>query len=47
MSNGITFADTEKMDEYERVYTINKLIQLKKEELEAKKKAYDIAKREK
>lgn len=43
MANGITFADTENMDEYERVYIISKLVQMKQDEIEAKQKAYDEA----
>ena len=31
LSNGITYQDTENMDEYERIYIISKLIQLKNE----------------
>lgn len=41
MSNGITYQDTENMDEYERVYVLSKLIEMKKEEVEARQKAYD------
>lgn len=41
MSNGITYQDTENMDEYERVYILSKLIEMKKEEVEARQKAYD------
>lgn len=44
MAKGITFQDTENMDEYERLYVISKLIQLKKEENEAKQKAIEAAK---
>ena len=33
MSNGITYQDTENMDEYERVYILSKLIEMKKEEV--------------
>lgn len=44
MSNGITYQDTENMDEYERIYIISKLIQLKKEENEVKQKAIEAAK---
>lgn len=47
MSTGITFTDTDNMDEYERLYVINKLIQLKKEENEAKKKAIEEARNRK
>lgn len=43
MSQGITFKDTEDMDEYERVYIISKLVQMKQDEIEAKQKAYDEA----
>lgn len=43
---GITFADTDNMDEYERVYLYMKLIQLKKEEIEAKERAFEKAKQE-
>ena len=39
LANGISYADTENMDEYERVFVIKKLIAMKKEEIEAKKKA--------
>lgn len=39
MSNGITYKDTEDMDEYERVFVLKKLIALKKEEIEAKREA--------
>ena len=41
MSNGITYQDTENMDEYERVYILSKLVEMKKEEVEARQKAYD------
>ena len=41
MSNGITYQDTENMDEYESVYILSKLIEMKKEEVEARQKAYD------
>ena len=44
LSNGITYQDTENMDEYERIYIISKLIQLKKEENESKQKAIEAAK---
>ena len=47
LSSGISFEDTNNMDEYERIYVINKLIELKKEENEAKKKALDNAKNKK
>lgn len=39
LSNGITYSDTENMDEYERLFIIKKLIDMKREEVEAKKKA--------
>lgn len=39
LSNGISYNDIESMDEYERIYIFNKLIQLKKEENEAKQEA--------
>ena len=39
LSNGISYNDIENMDEYERIYIFNKLIQLKKEENEAKQEA--------
>lgn len=39
LSNGISYADTENMDEYERIFIIKKLIALKKEEINAKKEA--------
>ena len=38
---GITYQDTENMDDYERIYIIQKLIQMKKEEIEARQKAID------
>lgn len=41
MANGITYQDTENMDEYERSYIISKLIQMRKDENEAKQRAYD------
>ncbi len=47
LSSGISFEDTNNMDEYERIYVINKLIELKKEENEAKRKALDNAKNKK
>ena len=43
LSNGITFTDTDNMDNYERSYVIQKLIQLKKEENEARKRAFEEA----
>ena len=39
LSNGITYQDTENMDEYERVFVVRKLIAMKKEEIEARKEA--------
>jgi len=39
LSNGITYQDTENMDEYERVFIIKKLIAMKKDEIEARKEA--------
>lgn len=41
LSNGISFQDTENMDEYERSYIFSKLIRMKQDEIEAKQKAYD------
>lgn len=41
LSNGITYKDTENMDEYERSYIFSKLIRMKQDEIEAKQKAYD------
>lgn len=43
MSNGISYQDTENMDEYERTYILSKLIQMKKDELEAREKAMNEA----
>jgi len=34
------------MDEYERIYVYSKLIQLKKEEIDAKEKAFEKAKQQ-
>lgn len=39
LSKGITYQDTENMDEYERIFIIKKLIEMKKEEIEARKEA--------
>lgn len=39
LSNGITYQDTENMDEYERVFVVKKLIAMKKDEIEARKEA--------
>ena len=44
LSNGITYKDTEDMDTYERVFVYKKLIEMKKEENEAKLKAIEEAK---
>ena len=41
LGSGITFKDTDDMDTYERVYVIQKLIQMKKDENEAKRKAIE------
>lgn len=41
LSNGISYKDTEDMDEYERSYIFSKLIRMKQDEIEAKQKAYD------
>ena len=41
LARGITFEDTENMDEYTRIYTFHKLLQIRKEEVEAKKQAID------
>lgn len=41
LSSGFTYQDTENMDNYERAYILQKLLQLKKEEVEAKQKALD------
>lgn len=43
LSKGFTYQDTENMDEYERTYIASKLVQLKKEEIEAKERAYEEA----
>lgn len=43
MSNGISYQDTENMDEYERTYILNKLIQMKKDEIEARERAINEA----
>lgn len=39
LAKGISYTDTENMDEYERTFIYFKLMQLKKEENEAKLKA--------
>lgn len=44
LSNGITYQDTENMDEYERSYIFSKLIRMKQDEIDAKQKAYEEAK---
>lgn len=41
LSKGITFEDTNNMDEFERVYVLNKLIEMKKEENQAKQEAIE------
>ena len=41
LSSGFTYQDTEKMENYEKTYILQKLLQLKKEEVEAKQKALD------
>lgn len=43
LDNGITYQDTENMDDFERTYILDKLIEMKKEELDLKKKAIDKA----
>lgn len=45
LSSGITYEDTNNMDEYERVYIFKKLIEMKKDENEAKLKALRESKR--
>lgn len=45
LSNGITYKDTEYMDSYERVFIYKKLIQMKKDENDAKIKAIEEAKK--
>ena len=44
LSNGITYKDTEEMDNYERTFIFKKLVQMKKEENDAKLKAIEEAK---
>lgn len=39
LSNGISYTDTENMDEYERVFVLKKLIAMKKEEINARREA--------
>ena len=41
LSSGITYQDTENMDEYERSYIFSKLVRMKQDEIEAKQKAYE------
>lgn len=45
LSTAITFEDTNNMDEYERCYILQKLFQMKKEEIEAKQRAYENARK--
>ena len=40
LSEIITFSDTQDMDTYERIYVLNKLLKMKKEENEARERAY-------
>ena len=47
LSNSFTFQDTQEMDEYERIYVLKKLIQMRKEEYEAKEKAIAEARNKK
>lgn len=44
LSNGISYSDIENMDSYERHYIFSKLIQMKKEENDAKLQAIENAK---
>ncbi len=44
LSNGISYSDIENMDSYERNYIFSKLIQMKKEENDAKLQAIENAK---
>ena len=37
----MTFEDTNNMDSYERTYIAQKLLQIKQEEIKAKKEAFD------
>lgn len=46
LSNGITYKDTEEMDNYERTFIFKKLIQMKKEENDAKLRAIEEAKQQ-
>lgn len=43
LDNGISYQDTENMDDFERTYILDKLIEMKKEELDLKKKAIEKA----
>lgn len=45
LSNGISYQDTENMDNYERVFIFKKLIEMKKEENDIKLKAIEDAKK--
>lgn len=45
LSSGITYSDVENMDEYERAFILKRLIETKKEEIEAKQKAIDNMKK--
>ena len=47
LSNSFSYQDTEEMDEYERIYILKKLIQMRKEENEAKEKAIAEARNKK
>ena len=47
MSNGITYQDTENMDDYERVFIFKKILAMKKEEIEAKQEAINNASKQK
>lgn len=47
LSNSFSYRDTEEMDEYERIYVLKKLIQMRKEENEAKEKAIAEARNKK
>ena len=44
LSKGITYKDTEEMDNYERVFIFKKLIQMEQEKNEAKLRAIENAK---
>lgn len=41
LASGISFEDTNNMDEFERVFILNKLVEMKKEENQAKQEAID------